>query len=546
MSHWNTSSPADTRAGGPAALEPAAAVGRAVSDLLAVGLDVSIGVALGMVAARVMRARHLHWGWSAAALGPVAFAHGALAGSTPVIVTAALCAALFGRRWHREDLEAGVDLAQLAARRLRPLDVARALAMRVVAVTQRSDAGSWLRPGQLVLGREQSGRPVSIPFADRTGGAHALVLGATRSGKTVTQTWIATRAIQHGMGAIIVDPKGDRVMRAQISAAAHAAHKPFIEWSPVGPCVYNPYARGSETEIADKLLAGERFTEPHYLRQAQRYLGFCVRALRAAGEEATLQSVVDHLEPARLERLARWLPEQQADATQAYLDSLSARQRSDLGGVRDRLAILAESDVGAWLDPRHDGVVRFDLAGVAETGAIAYFDLQADSRPLLTEMLGAAIVQDLQTMIAALQAHPVPTLVVIDEFSALAAEQVARLFGRAGSARVSLLLATQELSDLRLPGRERLLERIMGNLSTLIAHRQVVPASAELIASLAGTRGAWRTVCTANGGWTRTRVREGVLQASEIMSLDRGSAAVIVPSEGCRTRIARVHHADGQ
>ncbi len=38
-------------------------------------------------------------------------------------------------------------------------------------------------------------------------------------------------------------------------------------------CAYNPYASGSDSEIADKALAGERFTEPHYLRQAQRFLG---------------------------------------------------------------------------------------------------------------------------------------------------------------------------------------------------------------------------------------------------------------------------------
>ncbi len=44
------------------------------------------------------------------------------------------------------------------------------------------------------------------------------------------------------------------------------------------------------------------------------------------------------------------------------------------------------------------------------------------------------------------------TLVVIDEFSAVAAEQVVRLFGRARSAGISLVLGTQELSDLRRQG----------------------------------------------------------------------------------------------
>ncbi len=149
--------------------------------------------------------------------------------------------------------------------------------------------------------------------------------------------------------------------------------------------------------------------------------------------------------------------------------------------------------MGTWLDPQTPGVERFDLLEAVCERAVVYFSLESDRRPLLTQMLGAAIVQDLQTTVAALQGRPVPTLVVIDEFSAIAAAQVVRLFGRARSAGFSLLLCTQELSDLRLPGRERLLEQVMGNLSVLIAHRQVVPESAGLIASLAGRRGAWRS-----------------------------------------------------
>src|ERR1700694_4102684 len=287
------------------------------------------------------------------------------------------------------------------------------------------------------------------------------------------------------MGAIVVDPKGDARMREEIRAAADAAATPFVEWTPDGHCVYNPYARGSETEIADKVLAGERYTEPHYLRQAQRYLGHVVRALRSGGQEVALHGIVDHLDPTRLELLARSLPEAEARGTHDYLDSLTGRQRSDLAGVRDRLAILTESDVGPWLDPRTTTGARVDLLENVRAKAVVYFSLESDVRPLLIQMLGAAIVQDLQATVAALQGRPTPTLVVIDEFSAVAAEQVVRLFGRARSAGLSLLLGTQELSDLRLPGRERLLEQVMGNLSVLIAHRQVVPHSAELIARLA-------------------------------------------------------------
>src|SRR6185437_13369894 len=100
-----------------------------------------------------------------------------------------------------------------------------------------------------------------------------------------------------------------------------------------------------------------------------------------------------------------------ARSTHEYLDSLTARQRVELAGVRDRLAILAESDIGRWLDPGTEAAVH--------ARAVVYFDLDADSRPLLAQMLGAAIVGDLQATVAAQQGEPIATLIAIDEFAAL-------------------------------------------------------------------------------------------------------------------------------
>ncbi len=524
-----------------AEIDPQAFVEQFTHWLLGATLHCAVGLALGTLAARAMRSRHLHWSWAAGGLVLVVLARTHLEGSALTLAVAALFATVRSRRWHREDLEAGADLAELAARRRGPLDLlcslARAAALRVREIM---GAERWLHSQELPLGLDESRRAVSIPFGGDSGGRHTLVVGATGSGKTVTQTGIAVSAIEHGMGAIVVDPKGDDGMREEVRRAALGIGRSFVEWTPEGDCVYNPYARGGASEIADKALAGERFTEPHYLRQAQRYLGHVVRALREARIEVSLRAIVDHLDPGRLEVLARELPEAEARATFAYLDSLSSRQQSELAGVRDRLAILAESDVGPWLDPQTVGADCFDLLTAVSERAVVYFSLESDSRPLLTQMLGAAIVQDLQTAVAALQGRPLPTLVVIDEFSAVAAEQVVRLFGRARSAGFSLLLGTQELSDLRPPGRERLLEQVLGNLSVLIAHRQVVPASAELIASMAGTKGAWRVSHHSDGRSTRTRTREPVLDPDQVMSLGRGCAAVLVLGDGGSVRIARM------
>jgi type IV secretory pathway TraG/TraD family ATPase VirD4 len=535
----------------------------------------AIGVAIGLLAVRLMHHRHLRWTWAPAALGVDVIAAPVLGGgATWTLGIAALCATVRGRRWHREEVQAGADLAELAANRRGPVDVLRTLARRTVprliagwapripiagwavqvvslvggkAWSHNAGGNDWFRDDRLIVGEEEKqGGLVTIPLGGPTGGTHTLVVGATRSGKTVTMTWAAVRAIEHGMGAIVIDPKGDRDLCRELRDAAQAAGRQFVEWTPQGPSVYNPYARGSETEIADKVLAGERFTEPHYLRQAQRYLGHAVRTLRKAELEVSLRALVEQLDPMRLEVLARSLPESEAQEAHDYLDSLTTRQQSDLAGVRDRLAIMAESDIGPWLDPQTEGVERLDLLEAAKAQAVVYFNLEADRRPLLAQMLGAAIVQDLQAMVAALQGRPVPMLVVIDEFSAIVPERIVGLFGRAGGAGVSLMLGTQELADLRVPGRELLLEQVMGNLSSLIAHRQVVPASAELIASMTETRGVWRTSQHSDGGHTRTREHENVLRDEEIRGLPRGWAAVLELADGGRVSITRMfsveHH----
>jgi conjugal transfer pilus assembly protein TraD len=396
----------------------------------------------------------------------------------------------------------------------------------------------------LAIGSDERGRLARIPLRDRSG-AHTLVVGATGSGKTVTEAWIVARAVERGHGAVIVDPKGDPLLLETARGAAQLAGREFIEWTPNGPAIYNPYGHGGPSEIADKALAGESFSEPHYLRQAQRYLSHAARALSATGETATPRRLLELMDPRELEQVARKLADgAHARTLFAYLDSLDARQRAGLAGTRDRLAILAESELGRWLDPSGRGQT-VDLLAAIRRRAVVYFCLEADRLPLLARMLAAAIVQDLLTVAADCQHSPVPTLVAIDEFSGVSAAGVARLFGRARAAGFSLLLATQELADLRAAGDE-LLEQVLGNVETVVAHRQSVPDSAELVARIAGTRVVWSKTEQLSHGFatgraTRTRGREYVIHPDAIKALAPGTAAVAVASAGTCV-VAQIFH----
>lgn len=403
--------------------------------------------------------------------------------------------------------------------------------------------------GALAVGRDLRGALTRIPIGD-AGGSHRLLVGATGSGKTVTEAWILARAIEHGHGAVVIDPKGDVMLREQLRAAALRAGRPFIEWTPAGPSTYNPYARGSDSEIVDKALAAEPWSEPHYLRQAQRYLGHAVRALHAAGEVVSPARLMEVMDPRALEVLSRSLPEESdARTVWGYLDTLDARQRAGLSGARDRLAILAESELGCWLAQAQHGI---DLLQAVRWRAVVLFRLDADRLPLLAAMLGAAVVQDLIGVSAQMQGAGVATQIAIDEFSAVAATGVSRLFSRARGAAFSVTLITQELADLDAASAS-LREQVLGNVESVIVHRQSVPESARLLSELSGSRAAWSTSerlergltgPRPSGAGTRTRELVPIVSAEQIRTLAAGHAAVMsLPGSG--TSLTRIFDPEG-
>ena len=77
--------------------------------------------------------------------------------------------------------------------------------------------------------------------------------------------------------------------------------------------------------------------------------------------------------------------------------------------------------------------------------------------------------------------------VIIDEFSDLAQEDFLSFLDRARSSKMQVIIAHQELSDLKRISPE-FAARLTGNTATTYAFLQKNPESAEMIAGIAGTR----------------------------------------------------------
>ena len=107
-----------------------------------------------------------------------------------------------------------------------------------------------------------------------------------------------------------IDLKGSRAFANELDDAAHAAGRQLAFWRFEGPSHWNPLQYGDATELKDKLISFERFTEPHYQRAAERYLQTAIQVLQQARPDrpVTLAAVVALLDPARLQQLLKYLP----------------------------------------------------------------------------------------------------------------------------------------------------------------------------------------------------------------------------------------------
>jgi conjugal transfer pilus assembly protein TraD len=436
----------------------------------------------------------------------------------------------------------------------------------------RDNARSSAEPGAFTLGREPRGRPVSL--ADPELSAHGLILGASGAGKSTTLLRMLTEQIARGRPVVAIDMKGSPAFAAVLGEAAGAAGRPFAMWSIDGPAHWNPLRHGNATELKDKLMATERFTEPHYQRAAERYVQLVLQVLAAAhpGREPVLDEVVALMDPVRLPSMLRGVDNGLRDRIRDYLSGLTPDQLSAVRGLQTRLAVLTESHTAPYLAPAGGGGAEvaggadgaggapvaggaggtIDLREALRGPQVVLFSLNSARYGRLAAQLGTLVVQDLVSASGdrLSDARPgVPAAaatVAIDEFSALGADHVVALLARGRESGMSVLVATQELADLDRAAHG-LRDQVVGVTALKIIHRQEVPQSARTIALMIGTEHVWDTTHqTAGrlfGGYdtgrgTRREVERFIVHPNEIQSLATGEAIVI--SKLAEQRVQRV------
>jgi conjugal transfer pilus assembly protein TraD len=422
------------------------------------------------------------------------------------------------------------------------------------ATARRRVAAGQLLTGGLVLGADRRGGPVIL--ADRQLSTHGLILGASGAGKSTTLLTILSDQVKRGAPVVALDLKGSPEFEATLASSCAAVNRSLRIWTPDGPTHWNPLAHGNPTELKDKIIATERFTEPHYQRAAERYVQTVLQVIEAAHprQSPTLAEVVALSDPRRLAAVLRRAPRPLAQRVQDYIVSLTHDQLSAIRGLGTRLAILTESHTGQYLaTPTNPRAPTVDLRAALSGGEVVLFSLHSSSYGKLAAQLGTLAIQDLVSAAGHRLREragepPSQATIAIDEFSALGADHVIALLARGRESGFSVLLATQELADLdrAAPG---LRDQVLGNTAVKIAHRQDVPSSAQTVAQMAGTIKVWEETRQLGGPLlgrydtgrgTRRQVEQFVVHPNEIKSLRTGEAVLITKLPSARTRTVTV------
>ena len=72
--------------------------------------------------------------------------------------------------------------------------------------------------------------------------------------------------LRAGFGCIVVDMKGSFEVTERLRLEAVLADLPFWHFSLDGGNHWNPLARGNRSELKDKLISSQHFSEEHYKR----------------------------------------------------------------------------------------------------------------------------------------------------------------------------------------------------------------------------------------------------------------------------------------
>ena len=379
---------------------------------------------------------------------------------------------------------------------------------------------------------------------------HIALIGTTGSGKTTTlYNFIEYNALKK-QACIIIDGKGDQeFLHTAKTITRRTGQEPILFAIDGDYPGYNPFATGSPTEIADKIMALMDYSEEHYEKNAQTFIQLLMRGLVLNKIPVTLESIVTNFSKVRVQALLsphstigpiqsddlltpliELSPEDQENTH--YLAILEQLDKRAIEGLTARLGTLATGDTWEALRMRPKGLIS--LSEAMDSRKIVIFSLDSLKYPETARAFGRLVVGDIKAQISEHMSRRRGQRVglLFDEFNVFVSSSVVDVVNKSRAAGFEALLAFQSLADIDvLEKGEEIRRQIIQSCNTLIIQRQNDPTDAEELARAIGTRDSYQMTYQvetqgATGFGSARPVKEFIVHPDDIKGLRTGEAYV--------------------
>lgn len=334
----------------------------------------------------------------------------------------------------------------------------------------------------------------AVILSDRDANHHAIIVGATGTGKSVTSTNIVQSHLERGLPVVFLDGKGDIDLAQRLKAVAEKLGRPAFVFhhnfdsNLDDACAYNPFSSADFTALANLVTTLRTYSEPHYEILQKGYMQTVFKVAKATDTALDLLALGELSSVNAMVAAVRKNRHKIPDA-QTLLTEIQEQRKAEEDGVESLLGTirnLANSSMGPLFDTT-GGRPVLKLSEARQSGAFVYFSLPALIFPDLSQSLGRMIINDVRLTLATGKG---PWLIVLEELSTYSCQQILALVNQGRSFGARVLLLGQSFADLEkaedMDGKA-FRNQILGSVNTAILHRLNSPDDAELAAQIAGT-----------------------------------------------------------
>jgi len=361
----------------------------------------------------------------------------------------------------------------------------------------------FVRKGKFVLPEATFARP-------------GIVVGEAGSGKTETLLRLAfAAALVYGYAVLFLDAKGDRTTAARFIATMWAAGKRRVKVFPCSP--YYGWTGDTDT-LFNRLIAVQSFSEEYYKWIASLMINLALNV--PGGPPRSGEDFLEHLTLDQLLVAYRGCREE---------EEIARINAHDANGVYNRYRAFFKALKG-----------KLDRGFTFDNVDAAYILLDGTAFREETSSIGRFLVEDIAHFVSRRKLPEKKVLIVVDEVSALAIDNIVNLVERLRSFGGTVILSSQSQEGLAATQNER--DRILGTAHTLVLHTCNSP---ERLIARAGKRKQvnqrWSVLDRRGTGYGTVQLQQDhIISPDDVRRLGVGEAYIIINGFGHKVCIAQV------